>query len=105
MVDAISSALSGLSVQKLRVSTAATNIANVSTSAPPESASVYKPLTVQVTSEAGGTARASVVPREGGSEVDLAEEAVTVMDAKTAYRANLAVLKVQEEMSREPLKD
>ncbi len=109
MVDAISTALAGLNVQKLRVSTAAQNVANVSTGNPlfsgggAESSAVYKPLTVQITAQENGGPVGTVVPREGETEVDLATEAVTLLDAKTAFKANLAVIKVQDEMTSDLL--
>lgn len=79
---------------------------------------VYKPLNVNLTSLASGGVRADVVADENGyslaydpsspyansegmiavPNVDLTTEMVNLLEIKTSYKANLAVLKTQDEM-------
>lgn len=79
---------------------------------------VYKPLNVNLTSLASGGVRADVVADENGyslaydpsspyansegmiavPNVDLTTEMVNLLEIKTNYKANLAVLKTQDEM-------
>lgn len=72
MVDAITTALKGLNVQKQRFAASANNIANVNTE--------------------------TAASPDGG--VDLATEFVTITETKIAYKADLAVVKVADEMNR-----
>lgn len=130
MTDVFSIALSGLGAQQKRLAGTASNIANASTagtvpgtvpSAPASTVSgstVYKPLSVNLTSLASGGVRADVVADENGyslaydpsspyansegmiavPNVDLTTEIVNLLEIKTSYKANLAVLKTQDEM-------
>lgn len=128
MMDAVSIALSGLRAQQTRLAAGASNIANVSTtgsvpavppSAPaPTTAVVYKPLDVNLSSLATGGVRADVTANEGGyslvydpsspyangegmvaaPNVDLTREIVNLTEIKHSFKANLAVLKTQDEM-------
>lgn len=132
MVDAISTALSGLNAQKVRLSASASNIANISTvgrvpgsvTAPTAAPAVYKPLTATLTSQEDGGVIASLIEKDNAysvvsdpsspfadaegniavPNVDLAEEAVNLITTKAAFKANAAVLRAQEEMSEELLK-
>lgn len=132
MVDAISTALSGMNAQKVRLQASASNIANISTAggvpgsitAPAAAPAVYKPLTATLTSQEDGGVIASLVEKENAystvsdpsspyadangniavPNVDLAEEAVNLVETKAAFKANAAVLRAQEEMSEELLK-
>lgn len=95
-------------------------------SAPASTASVstvYKPLNVSLTSLEGGGVRADIVADETGyslaydpdspyangegmvavPNVDLTTEMVRLLDIKNAFKANLAVLKTQDEMLGELL--
>lgn len=129
MVDAVSIALSGLNVQKQRLGVSANNIANMSTGGVvPENgqvSTVYRPLQVNtqsVTFENGEGAGVqasvseknnpysvvydpnSVYANEEGlvaaPNVDLAEESVNLLMTKTAYKANIAVMKTADEMTQ-----
>lgn len=128
MMDAVSIALSGLKAQQTRLSAGANNIANASTSGPvpaqpPVPAvsgqpAVYKPLDVNLSSLATGGVRADVTANAGGyslvydpsspyangegmiaaPNVDLTREIVNITEIKHSFKANLAVLKTQDEM-------
>lgn len=130
MLDAVSIALSGLNAQQKRLAATASNIANVSTSgaipaghpsAPASTAGlspVYQPLSVHMTSLAGGGVRADMSADPKGyslmydpshpaansegliaaPNVDLTREIVGTLEIKAAYKANLAVIKAQDEM-------
>ena len=71
MINAIQTALSGLSTATKQVNQAANNIAKAGT--------------------------------EEGKDVNFAEEAVNLTISETAYKANLTVLKVTDELSEELL--
>jgi len=85
---------------------------------------VYRPLRVHLSSAGeGGGVYATVTPDENGysviydpqsifanedgmiaiPKVDLAEEAVNVLMTKSAFKANLSIIKVEEEMMGELL--
>lgn len=125
MTDALSIALSGLRAQSTRLAATASNIANVSTSGVVPSATpsapastVYQPLNVSFSSlESGGVAAtvtpdpqgysivydpSSVYANEAGEvavpNVDLAAEAVKLIETKLAYKANVSVIRTQDEM-------
>ncbi len=130
-MDSVSISLSGLMVQNNRMATAASNIANVTTvGAIPTDANptstVYKPLSVSAIalSNYGEPAGVRSVINEDDSfsviyepdstyanaegfiavpDVSLEREAVNMMVAKNAYKANLNVLKAQREMLGELL--
>lgn len=115
MINAIGIALSGLTAASRKVEASASNIANLQT---PD----YEALTTQQTAVEGGV-RSDVIPKTqpftpsydpdspfASSEgyvntpnVDLAEEAVNLTIAKTAYKANVAVLETVQDMSKELL--
>lgn len=97
MLDALSIALSGLTAQKQRLAVTASNVANVSTEG-------YKPLEARLSSqtiagEGGAGVTASVGEKAGSDSVDLSEEAVNLIVTKAAFKANLAVIKTQDEMT------
>lgn len=123
MTDALSIALSGLSAQSRRLSVAASNIANASTvgalpTAESPASTVYKPLSVSYTALAtGGVLAQTVEDAQGYSpiydpsspfanqeglvaapDVDFNQEVVSLMTTKTAYKANISVIKTQDEM-------
>ncbi len=77
MVSAINIALTGLAAATKKVGEAATNIANMTT---PD----YK--------------------NQNGDEVELSEEAVNLMLAKTTFKANASVIKTATEMDDELLR-
>lgn len=130
MTDALSIALSGLKAQNQRLAATASNIANASTtgtvpgadsSAP--ASTVYRPLTVNLTSQAGGGVSATTTADESGysivydpssphadgegriaaPNVDFIKEMVGLLETKAAYKANLAILRTQDEMTGELL--
>jgi flagellar basal-body rod protein FlgC len=133
MIDSLFIALSGLTAQKQRLGAAASNIANAGTAGviPDASAggvsTVYTPLRVDFTSREiggrGGGVAAIVSPETSGyavvydpssiyagkdgliavPNVDLTAEAVTLMETKLAFRANVSVIKAQKEMMGEIL--
>ncbi|MBI1214510.1 MAG: flagellar biosynthesis protein FlgC [Alphaproteobacteria bacterium] len=125
MTDALSIAVSGLLAQGTRLAATASNIANASTegtlpgadsSAP--ASTVYKPLQVSFTSVDSGGVVANVIPRPQGysvaydptspyangdgyvaaPDVDLNQEAVNLIETRLLYKANLSVIKTQDEM-------
>lgn len=125
MTDAISTALSGLRAQTMRLAATASNIANVSTAGPVPSAdpsapasTVYQPLRVDFTSLESGGVSASVRPDPAGysviydpssihanseglvaaPDVDIAEELVHLIEARLLYKANVSVIKAQDDM-------
>lgn len=129
MTDALSIALSGLTAQKQRLAATASNIANASTggtvpSADPSApaSTVYRPLEVNFTSSEAGV-RANVSEKDPGysviydptsvyangegltavPNVDLAEEAVNMLETKAAFKASISVIKTQDEMLGELL--
>lgn len=95
MVDAVSIAVTGLNDASLRVNSAASNIANVSS----ETADGKKYAGTRVTSSAqpsGGVA-SQVVARPEGSEIDLAEEVIALKVASFSYQADAKILAVVDE--------
>jgi len=121
MINAIGIALSGLKAASKQAEASASNIANLQTAD-------YTPLTAQQTAQTdqsgnGQGVRSDFVPKtqpftpsydpdspfangEGyvnTPNVDLAEEAVNLTIAKTAYKANVAVLETVQDMSKELL--
>lgn len=130
MTDVVSIALSGLKAQQTRLAAGASNIANASTTGTVPAASpsapastVYKPLTVNLTSLATGGVRADVSADSKGysliydpsspyangegmiaaPNVDLTREMVNLLETEASFKANLAVLKTQDEMLGELL--
>ncbi len=125
MTDAFSIAVSGLRAQSTRLAATASNIANASTSGtvpgsdPSAPAStLYTPVTVDFSAQAGGGVSAQVRPdpnaysviydpssvhADGNGlvavpDVDLAEQAVNLLESKALYKANVSVIKVQDEL-------
>jgi len=123
MTDALSIAASGLRAAETKLSATANNIANASTTGPVPDAShpvstVYKPLTVSLTPQAGGGVSAQVNADPNGyslsydpaspdanaggfiaaPNVDLTQEVVGLIQAKTEFKANTAVIKTQDQM-------
>jgi flagellar basal-body rod protein FlgC len=127
MSDVLSIALSGLTAQKMRLEKAASNIANAGTSgAVPKAnapSSVYKPLSVSFASLETGGVKADITADPKGyspsydpsntaadaegfiavPNVDIATEIVDTLLAKTAFKANLAVIRAQDEISKEAI--
>lgn len=130
MMDALSIALSGLTAQKQRVAASASNIANASTggsvpSADPSApaSTVYRPLRVDFSTLEGGGVQADVTADANGysvvydpaspfanaqgltaaPNVDLVAESVNLLESKSLFKANLSVIKTQEEMLGELL--
>jgi flagellar basal-body rod protein FlgC len=126
MVDALSIALSGLMAQNQQLSATASNIANATTTGalptPQAPAStVYKPLTVNFTTLTGGGVSANVTADQNGyspaydpsnpdansqgliaaPNVDLAQQIINLIETKAVYKANVAVIKTQDEMTGE----
>ena len=125
MTDAFSIALSGLRAQTTRLAATASNIANASTSGTVPSANpsapastVYQPLNVSFSSLESGGVAAAVTPDPTGysvvydpssiyansegltavPNVDLSEEIVNLIETKLLYKANISVIKTQDEM-------
>ena len=126
MTDALSIALSGLTAQKTRLAATASNVANASSggpvpsvdpSAPAQSQTVYRPLQVNLSSSPSGVQADVVADQNGYSviydpsssfanadgftavpNVDLAAEAVKLTEIKILYKANLSVMRTQNEM-------
>lgn len=125
MTDALSIALSGLRAQTTRLAATASNIANASTggavpSADPSApaSTLYTPVTVDFSSQAGGGVSAQVRPDPNAysviydpsssyanadglvavPDVDLAEQLVNLIETKAAYKANVSVIKTQDEI-------
>lgn len=125
MTDALSIALSGLRAQTTRLAATASNIANASTggtvpSADPSApaSTLYTPVTVEFSAQAGGGVSAQVRPDPNAysviydpssvhanadglvavPDVDLAEQLVNLIETKAAYKANVSVIKTQDEI-------
>lgn len=127
MIGAITTALSGLLAASKRVETSANNIANANTAGALDEADGPAPYSaqtvVQKTGENGGTI-AEVTTKDpgfvaaydpdsplanedgfvGAPNVNLAEEAVNLKLAETAYKASLNVIKVADELNEELLR-
>ena len=127
MIDATSSALSGLRAAEARVGVASNNIANqqsvgrVDATDPSEQAFQAQEV-VQSTQSTGGT-QAQLISRSPGSllafdpnsplanneglvdtpNVDLGQEFTNLIQAENSYGASLEVLQVQDEIAEETL--
>ncbi|HEX2752209.1 MAG TPA: flagellar basal body rod C-terminal domain-containing protein [Alphaproteobacteria bacterium] len=130
MTDVLSIALSGLNAQKQRLDATASNVANATTtgkvpgtdsSAP--ASTVYKPLNVSLTALEGGGVAATTTADENGysivydpsspfansdgevaaPNVDFIKEMVSLLETKAAFKANLAVIRTQDDMTGELL--
>lgn len=131
MISSISIALTGLEAASKKLSASASNIANLQTVGSLEDGgqAPYTPIGTQQTAltdqnGSGLGVRSDYAPRNapfvpvyspdspfanaegiiGAPNIDLAEEAVNVMLAKTAYKANLATIATQSELSDELLR-
>ncbi len=129
MINAISSALSGLLAASKKVETSASNIANISSSGALDEAdgrAPYSALTTtqQSVTDANGNGigvRSATVPKDPGfvqaydpdspfanedgvigvPNVNLAEESVNLKIAELSYKANIKVLQTAESLSDE----
>ena len=128
MADALSIAVSGLMAQGLRLAVSANNIANADTSGAiptvqSPASTVYKPLNVSynaLTTGIGGAGVQATVTQDANGytpvydpsnayankdgyiaapNVDLTTEAVNILESKLLYKANLSVIKAQDEMT------
>ena len=126
MINAIGIALSGLLGASKKVAATASNVANLNTagSLEPGGQPPYGSLTTANTAQNNGGVKTEIIPKDpafvpaydpdspfansdgliGVPNTDLAEEAVNLTLAKTAYKANLAVIKTADEMQDELLK-
>lgn len=97
-MSVMSSGLSGLNAAGLQVATAAGNLANLNTDG-------YHARRVNFASTADGGVQAqaptqdATEPVPGGSNVDPATEMVSLMGGANYTAANLAVLRVQDELA------
>jgi flagellar basal-body rod protein FlgC len=123
-MDAISNALSGLHAASKRIAGVASNIANagdVGKLAPgPGDTPPYQPVdTVQTSAPSGGT-EASYRPSSPGNRpayspdspladenglvaepaVDVASQMIDLIDAREAYKANLKMIQIADQMQR-----
>ncbi len=126
MFNAVSIALSGLTASSLKASTAASNIANLSTGgalSQEDGPAPYETrITTQTATENGGVqADVSIknpgfVPAYdpgspfanadgliGAPNTDLAEEIINLKQAEIAYKANINVIETQKELDDELL--
>jgi flagellar hook protein FlgE len=96
-VTGVSAGLSGMQVAAQGVALSATNVANVnSTGYRARSLEQAEQAQGGVAAEGVAVSQESLVP--GGSNVDLATEAVNLKTQGTAYQANAKFLKAQERM-------
>ena len=89
-MNTISTALSGMNAAALQLGTSANNIANSLTPG-------YRRQTVAQQAVASGGVSAEVIRADAAGE-SLAEDIVTQMSASYAFKANLKVLKTQDEV-------
>jgi len=126
MTDVLSIALSGLNAQKQRLDAAASNVAHATTTgkvpgtdSPAPASTVYKPLHVALTAlESGGVSATTTADENGYTivydpssphadaagdiavpNVDFIREMIGLLEIKTAFKANLAVIRAQDEMT------
>ncbi len=127
MVNTISIALSGLTAASNKLQASASNIANLQTTGSLQAGETapYTPqTTVQTAQEGGLGVRSEIIPRNnpfvpafdpdspfadengiiGVPNINLAEEAVNTILAELSFKANIATLKVAEELSDEIFK-
>jgi flagellar basal-body rod protein FlgC len=96
-MDGVSAAVSGVNVAAQSVALSANNVANVNTDG-------YRAKTLQQQEQEQGGVRASGVQASqepltpGGSNVDLATEAVNLDTQGVTYQANLKFLQVQQNL-------
>ena len=119
MVDAISTALSGLNAASRRVEASASNIANSTSTIDLNNETATPALTTTQSAQENGGVRSQIIPRDpaivesfapnspfaneqgfvGAPNVNLAEEAVNLRLADIAYRANIATLQTTSEIN------
>jgi len=126
MTDVLSIALSGLKAQKQRLDATASNVANATTTgkvpgtdSPAPASTVYKPLHVALTAMEGGGVAATTAADENGyaivydpssphadaagkiavPNVDFIKEMAHLLEIKAAFKANLAVVRTQDDMT------
>jgi flagellar basal-body rod protein FlgC len=126
MINAIQNALTGLFGASKRIEATASNIANLNTAGSLEDGGQppYSTLTTAQAAQDSGGVKTEIIPKSPGfvpaydpdspfanaqgeigvPDTDLAEEGVNLTLAKTAYRANLAVIKTADEMQDELIK-
>ena len=89
-MNTISTALSGMNAASLELATSAHNIANGQTPG-------FRRQSVARQATEGGGVSAEVIQADAAGE-SLAEDIVTQMSASYAFKANLKVLKTQDEV-------
>jgi flagellar hook protein FlgE len=94
MADSMAIASSALSAYGLRQATTANNVANINT---PD----YKAASVQLKENKAGGVQATVVT--GNDRVDISREATEMVSTKNSFKANLKVMRVADQMSKELL--
>ena len=98
-MDVVGIALSGLRAASAGLTVQASNVAN-------QQSDGFKAKRADLVAEASGGVRVSGVSEDptpagsGGSNVDLATEAVQGMSLEVMYKANLAVLRTQSELDK-----
>ena len=96
-MDTMASAVSGVNVSAQALAYSANNVANVNTDG-------YRAKALQRQEQQGGGVRASGVETSqaaaspGGSNVDLATEAVNLLTQGAGYQANLKVVESQQKV-------
>lgn len=125
MINAIQNALTGLFGASKRIEATASNIANLNTEGSLEAGgqAPYSTLTTAQSAQDQGGVQTTIIPKNPGfvpayspdspfanaqgevgvPNTDLAEEGINLILAKTAYRANLAVIKTADEMEKDLL--
>ena len=102
-INGISSALAGLRAESLRLSTSASNIANMNTPA------YHSKEVIQVQGSTGAPEvigvknKSETLSDPKGNDVDLASESVAVIQAETSYLADIKLLKTQNKLEDEVL--
>jgi flagellar basal-body rod protein FlgC len=104
MSSVLSIAASGMFAAQQRLEVAARNIANVRPT-DEEAAAAFTALRAdQVELSGGGTAvNVTAMPPEGGSDVDLASEAVQLTIARYTFAANASVMRAAAKMQKSVL--
>lgn len=89
LAAAMGISLSGMQAQQTRITATANNIANSMTPG-------YGRLETEFSTQAGGGVSASV--SETGSEVDLAQEALSLIESEIGFKANASVWETGADM-------
>ena len=100
-ISALTTAISGLRAASKRADAAAGNIANLDT--PGYRTADVRTTTLRAASGLDGGAGVQAQIIAGDEGVDLAREAVRLIEAELAYGANAAVFRTAEELSREAI--